>query len=311
MSSTQQAHTRGTLLMLVLVMIWGSFLPVGKVALQQVDPYWLSSLRFGAAAAVFFVMLRLQKAPLAIRFDRQHWHAAIFGVMGFTGFGICLFEGLRLTRPEIGAMILAIGPMLTALFQWWSTGRRPDAVTLAAIAVAICGLALVVTEGDLSRLAGGDMLGNALMIVGAIFWTAYTLGGQRFPDWSPTRYSAITCLAGWIAIVVVTGVLTASGYSRPPTPEGLYVVWPQLAFIIGVVSVFGILIWNTAVAAIGPLSAGLIGNFAPVITYLIALWQGRIPAAAELAGVAVVLSALVVNNLHQRRRLATPRLTPP
>ncbi len=62
--------------------------------------------------------------------------------------------------------------------------------------------------------------------------------------------------------------------------------------------------WNTAVAKIGPLSAGLIGNFAPVITYLIALAQGRIPALPELLGVAIVLVALVANNLHQRRKTA-------
>jgi hypothetical protein len=42
-----------------------------------------------------------------------------------------VFEGLKLTRPEIGAMILALGPIQVALFQWWRTHRRPDNFTLA------------------------------------------------------------------------------------------------------------------------------------------------------------------------------------
>jgi hypothetical protein len=41
-----------------------------------------------------------------------------------------------------------------------------------------------------------------------------------------------------------------------------------------------------------------------VITYLIALAQGRIPAPLELVGVGLVLIALVANNLHQRRKTA-------
>jgi drug/metabolite transporter (DMT)-like permease len=58
-----------------------------------------------------------------------------------------------------------------------------------------------------------------------------------------------------------------------------------------------------AVAKIGPLSAGMIGNFAPVITYLIALAQGRRPASLELIGAAIVLIALVANNLHQGSKI--------
>jgi drug/metabolite transporter (DMT)-like permease len=53
------------------------------------------------------------------------------------------------------------------------------------------------------------------------------------------------------------------------------------------------------VAKLGPLNAGLIANFTPVITYLIAIAQGRIPEAMELMGAAIVLIALIANNRHQ------------
>jgi drug/metabolite transporter (DMT)-like permease len=56
-----------------------------------------------------------------------------------------------------------------------------------------------------------------------------------------------------------------------------------------------------AVAKSGPLSAGLFANFVPVVTYLIALAQGRRPEPLELAGAAIVVIALVANNMHQRR----------
>lgn len=305
--SQQTQQTQGNLIMLAVVLIWGAFLPVSKAALVAIDPYWLTALRFGTAALVFFAMLKAKEGTLRIEFNRESAKAALFGVIGFACFGITLFEGLRLTRPEVGAMILAIGPVLTVVFQWWQSRQRPDALTFAVIAAVTVGEGLVITAGDWSRLSGGDMLGNTLMFLAAIFWTAYSLGGQGFPTWSPIRYSAMTCASGWIAIAGATVVATAIGHSHPPSPAALSSVIPELAFIVLIVSVFGILLWNMAVAKIGPLSAGLIGNFAPVITYLIAVYQGRIPAATELGGVALVLAALIANNLHQRQRLADRR----
>lgn len=300
MTPSRDAHTQGTVMMMVLVLIWGAFLPVSKAALVAVDPYWLSALRFGAAGVAFFVILRMKEGALRWPPRSELWRVGLFGAFGFAGFGICLFEGLRLTRPEIGAMILAIGPVLTALFQWWQSGRRPDRFTQIAIAGALVGEGLVITAGDVSRLTGGDALGNALMFFASCFWTAYTLGAQSVRGWSPFRYSAFSCATGWLAIMLATAIASSIGHSRAPTPAALASVWPQLAFIVIVVSVIGILLWNTSVSKIGPLSAGLFGNFAPVVTYLIALAQDRRPDALELAGAVLVLAALVANNLHQR-----------
>jgi drug/metabolite transporter (DMT)-like permease len=200
-------------------------------------------------------------------------------------------------------MILALAPIQVALFQWWRTRRRPDRFTLAAIALALAGELLVITSGDIDRLVGGDALGNGLVFLGSLFWTAYTLGGQQFPGWSPVRYTALSCSLGWLAILVLLAIATLAGHSRPPAVAPMLEVWPQLAFIIFCVSVFGILFWNMAVAKIGPLSAGLFANFTPVITYLIAIAQGRRPDALELIGAAIVLVALIANNRHQRSRI--------
>ncbi len=303
MSAAQRDHRRGTVYLLLVIAIWGTFLPIGKAALAAVDPYWITFLRFGTAALVFGVLLALREGAAALRTDGRLGSVALFGGLGFGAFGISLFEGLRLTRPEVSAMILATGPIQFALAQWWQTKRRPDDFTLWMIAVALIGELLVVTSGDPARLIGGDALGNGLVFLASLCWTAYTLGGQRFPGWSPLRYSALSCALGALAIVAALAVATLAGHSRPPSPGQLAAVWPHLLFIVFVVSVAGILLWNMGVAKIGPLAAGLFANFVPVITYAIALAQGRRPDAAELAGAALVLVALIANNRHQKAKL--------
>ena len=136
MTPAQRDHRRGTLYMLLVIAIWGGFLPVAKAALVAVDPYWLTAMRFTTAALVFLVLLWKREGAHKISTEGKLWKIALFGSCGFAGFGISLFEGLRLTRPEISAMILALGPIQVALWQWWSTHRRPDNFTLAAIALA-------------------------------------------------------------------------------------------------------------------------------------------------------------------------------
>ena len=291
------------LYMLLVIAIWGAFLPVGKSALQVVDPYWLTAMRFGTAALVFIGLLWVREGRAALSTDGQFRKILLFGSLGFAGFGVCLFEGLKLTRPEISGMILALGPIQVALFQWWRTHHRPDNFTLAAIALALVGELFVITSGDLARLSGGDALGNGLVFLASLFWTAYTLGGQQFPGWSPVRYTTLSCSLGCFAIAVAVAIATLAGHSQPPRTDQLVAVWPQLAFIVFCVSVFGILFWNMGVAKLGPLNAGLFANFTPVITYLIAIGQGRRPATVELLGAAIVLIALIANNRHQRSKV--------
>lgn len=303
MTQAHKDHRRGTLYMLLVIAIWGGFLPVGKSALQMVDPYWLTAMRYGTAALIFIGLLWVREGRAALRTEGQFWKIALFGSLGFAGFGVCLFEGLKLTRPEISGMILALGPIQVALFQWWRSHHRPDNFTLTAIALALVGELFVITAGDVTRLVGGDALGNGLVFLASLFWTAYTLGGQQFPGWSPVRYSALSCAFGCVGIALALLIATLAGHSQPPRTDQLLAVWPQLAFIVFCVSVFGILFWNMGVAKLGPLNAGLFANFTPVITYLIAIGQGRIPAALELMGAAIVLIALIANNRHQRSKV--------
>ena len=62
---------QGTLLMCAVVLIWGAFLPVSKIALAAIDPYWLTLLRYGIAAACFLAALAIVEGRRVLSFGGQ------------------------------------------------------------------------------------------------------------------------------------------------------------------------------------------------------------------------------------------------
>jgi drug/metabolite transporter (DMT)-like permease len=298
----RKALTEGSLLMCAVVLIWGAFLPVSKIALAVIDPYWLTLLRYGIAAACFLATLAWFEGRRALGFEGRTAKVWVLGSAGFAGFSLFVYEGLRLTRPEHGAMILALGPVNIVFWQWLRSRHRPPAAVLACIAVAIAGLGLVVSQGQFARLySGGSALGNGMMYLASWCWIAFTLGAQQFPAWSPVRYTALTAALGWLTVLAVAALATGSGHSRPPPAEGLREMAWALLFIVFVVSFGAVLLWNMAVAKLGPLNASLFANFAPVVTILITVWQGHVLLPVEIFGAALVIGALVANNLVNRR----------
>ena len=298
----KQNLTQGTLLMCAVVLIWGAFLPVSKVVLAVIDPYWLTLLRYATASACFLLVLAWREGRAALSFDGKAGMAWACGSAGFAGFSLCVYEGLRLTRPEHGAMILALGPVNIVLWQWLRTRHRPPAAALACIAAAIVGLGLVVSQGEFVRLySGGSARGNGLMYLASWCWIAFTLGAQKFPGWSPVRYTALTSLLGCLTTLLAVAAANGVGHSHAPQAAALGAHLWALLFIVFVVSFGAVLMWNMAVVKLGPLNAALFANFAPLVTLLIAVGQGQRLLAVEWTGAALVIGALIANNLVNRR----------
>ena len=62
-----------------------------------------------------------------------------------------------------------------------------------------------------------------------------------------------------------------------------------------------VLAWNAGVKRLGPNDGALFINLVPVVTFAIAIAQGYAPGAAEFAGAALTVAALVGANLVARR----------
>jgi drug/metabolite transporter (DMT)-like permease len=144
-----------------------------------------------------------------------------------------------------------------------------------------------------------------LIFLGAMSWVVYTIGAVSFPGWSALRFTALTCLPGTAGIFVVTAIATMSGYVSAPAAATVASVGWELVYLAVFTAVLAVLFWNTAIGHLGALNTMLLGNLVPVVTFAIRILQGHRFEAIELGGAALVVAALIANNLYLRGRIVT------
>jgi drug/metabolite transporter (DMT)-like permease len=285
----------------VAVLFWGAQFPIAKGAFDAVDPYHVSAIRYAVATVLLVPIVLWREGTGALRYYGRAWPASVLGVVGMTGSPILVFAGLGITRPEHAAILVSLQPSMTAIADWWLRGRRPANFTLACIGAAFFGVVLVVTKGTpMMRLGARELLGDALVLVGAACWVVYTMGTERLRGWSTLKLTLLTLIPGSIGLVVATAVLASLGVARVPTGGELRSVAGELAFLAlgGVLA--SMILWNAGNRRIGALNAMLMLNLMPVIVFAIRFAQGQRFEAVELAGAGLVVGALIANNLYLR-----------
>jgi drug/metabolite transporter (DMT)-like permease len=304
LSSDAEARARALAAagVVLTVLFWGTQLPLSAHVLQSIDQYWFGVSRYGVGVALFAATLVWREGAAAFATEGRAAEVVWRGFCGFTVFGLVVFWALYYTSPTHVSIILALQPMEAALWLWWRGARRPARHTFVCMACALGGLVLLITRGDpLAALSAGSLKGDVMAFVGGIGWLIYTLGAQRFAGWSPLRYTTLTCLAGTCGIAVIAAVLTLSGLSHPPSVDTWAAQAPAILYI-GIFPFYvAIFLFAIGVARLGAINTLLIGNATPVAVFAVDAALGRVPLPVEWLGAAIVVVALVANNLLDRR----------
>jgi drug/metabolite transporter (DMT)-like permease len=291
----------------ITAVTWGGQFVVGKSALDRVNAFPLSTVRYAGAAGLWLIVLAAVEGRGALRLDGRGLRLFWLGSLGFAGFNLLAYTGLAHSRPQSASLIVALAPLLTALVLWRRTGTRPTRVTFGFLALALSGVVLVISGGHPSTIVSGSIgWGDALVLAGVFSFVLYGLGAAQFRDFSPLRYTTLTAALGWITMAAATAVALGAGLVPVPSGSALLSTTPQIAYLALPGAFIAVLTWNAAIGLIGAQNAVLFGNLIPVTTFAIEIVRGYRPNAVELAGAALTIAALVANNLAARRQAAAP-----
>jgi drug/metabolite transporter (DMT)-like permease len=301
MTTRNHSTLIGCLFMLAAAVSWGGMFPVAKATLAHIDAFYMTSLRYGITAIIMVAILWAKEGRPALNASGRIGELLLFGTAGFSGFGLFVFTGLRASTPAHGAILVALMPLLTALLNAALSRTLPKWPTMGSIALALGGVALVVSDGHPAALLASESAAADLMILaGVLCWVIYTLGARRFPGWSPLRYSSLTVLWGVPSILGFTAIAEGLGFAHLPSAGTVMDVAPHLAYIVVFASVVAVLGWNAGVQRLGAVNGVLFINFVPISAFAIQALRGSPLSAAEILGGVLVVLALLLNNLLQR-----------
>lgn len=284
------------LLGVVVTAVWGTNFVVIHVGLERAPPIFLATMRFVLSALPAIFVIPRPAVPL------RHLAAAGF----FLGFQFAfLFPGMRLgVSPGLASLVVQMQVFLTIAIAAVFLHQPVRRAQIAALAISLCGLALIAVEGGSSATP----IGLALVLAAAA-------------SWAISNYFAAT--AGKVNMVAF--VVWASPFAIPPLLatslaiegprafasallSGDAVIWAVIAWQAYANTVFGYGSWNWLLSRHPASQVVPLALMVPIFGLASSsILLGEKIEVWKLASSLLVLGGLAMNQVVVRRSVA-PRL---
>ena len=158
---------RAYALLLGAMAIWGVNLSVVKALTGSLDVLTVAAVRMVVAALALTALLFLRRERLPVLSARALLALTGCALVMVYGNQILFSAGLARSTATNGALIMSLGPLVSALLAALVFRERLGARRLAGVAIGFAGVALVVLNRPGAQLGGGSW-GDALIIASVV-----------------------------------------------------------------------------------------------------------------------------------------------
>ena len=266
-------------------LLWGTTVPLSKLALEWLPTGWLTVARFGLAAAVLLPVARRRGARvLEVRMLAS-------GAFGYGGSVIVQNAGITRTSVTHAALLIGAVPVLVAVIAalWYHTVARP--VAWVGFAVSLAGVGLVtVGGGGGGATPRGDGLVLASLVLSAIFTVGQT---RRLRGRDPVAVTAVQFLGAAIGALVFTAI--TEGAPAAPTGPGPVLA---VAALVAAGTLLPFTLFAYGQSRVSAEIAGAFLNLEPLVGAVAgAVAFGDPVGAAQVAGGAAILAGIGLSSL--------------
>lgn len=255
-------------LLLLTTLFWGGNAIAGKLAVGNVSPMLLNSLRWGLACAVLLVigLPRLRRDWPVVR--RNLPLLFTLGAVGFTLFNAALYLALTYTTVINVSIEQAGLPMFIFLANFILYRMRVSPGQIVGFVLSIAGVALTASHGELARLAQLDVnFGDALMLLAIVFYGGYTVALRYKPEIHWQSMMLVLVMGAFISSIPFTLWEAGAGATILPNASG----WAIAAYTAIFPSIVSQVFYIRGVELIGANRAGLFINLVPIFGTLLSI----------------------------------------
>jgi drug/metabolite transporter (DMT)-like permease len=300
-------HVSPYFLLTCTVFTWSLNWVIGRAIVGHVSPLALTFIRWVVAVAVML--------PFAWPQIRAHWpairrHWKTIAWLGFWGTGLhnaFAYVGLQYTTATNGVILNSSIPIMIVLLGWAVYRDTLTRLQALGVGISVLGIMTIIVRGDPAVLATLSLnKGDLILLVGMVFWAAYTV----FLRMKPAELPGLAMLAccGMVGVMLllplfVIEMLFFEGrveFTIPTVLAMLYVgIFPSFV---------GYVFWNKAVAEVGSNVAGIFVHLMPAFGALLAwIFLDERIQAFHFVGIALILAGI---TLATRRRRVVPEPGP-
>lgn len=202
----------------------------------ELPPYWGATIRLGASALLFWLILFLWQIPIPKKRD-----AIVLLLTGFFGVGVSfglLYFGLVRLQASLGSVIIAMGPLMTFFFAVLHRIEKFRWQSLVGGIIALIGISIAARAQlgvDIPIISVLALIaGSAISAEGNVILKIFS------PKSDPMATNALTVSAG-LAFLLMTTFLLGETHNLPTLPA----TWMAITYTVipGSVIMFYLFIW--------------------------------------------------------------------
>src|SRR6516225_4955853 len=264
-------------------LLWGTTVPLSKLALGWLPPGWLTFVRFGLAAAVLLTAARRRRGACTLP-------VLASGAAGYGGSVVIQNAGITRTSVSHAALLVGAAPVLVAIVAalWHRAVARP--VAWAGFAVSLAGVGLVTGGSGGGATAAGDGLVLASVLLSGTFTVAQTrvLRGRV-----PIAVTAVQFLGAALAVLP----FSVATEGMPTAPAGAVTVLAT-AGLAAAGTLLPFTLFAYAQSRVSAEVAGAFLNLEPLVGAAAGVAVFGDPAGLrQLTGGAAILAGIALSSL--------------
>ncbi len=291
MKNKSDVSVFGILITLFGGVLWGFSGVCGQYLfeIKGLSADWLVPYRlfFAGVLLVIFYVLRSPSIALApLKNPANYLPFAIYGILGLMMTQYSYFYAIELSNAAVATVIQYSAPALILVIACYLERRVPRVCEFVALVLAMLGVTLLATHGDLSRL---------VVSPAALFWCAVSVAGVAVYNFAGaglmSRYP-VGLVLGW---GMVFGGLVLAIFTRPWGLPGVsdFSGFAALVSVVFFGTVLAFSFYMTGVKLVGASKASMIAAIEPVSAAVFGhFWLGTSFVFLDFAGFALIISCI-------------------
>ena len=287
------SDTIGILMTIAGGCLWGLSAACGQFLfdVKGATAKWMVPIRLILAGSLMLFYYIIREKKEAFRIWKKKRDAIDVMIYGLAGLMLCQFTyyyTIELSNAGTATVLQYISPVLIMILVCISEKRIPKIMEVVALVLAVLGIFLIATHGDIKHLA----ISKEALVIGLFSaWTVviYNMQPKRLMRYYPTPY-----LLAWGMVIggIVLAMLFKPWQYEVHVDLGVILAFGTIV-LLGTISSFSL--YMQGVKLIGPGRASLYCCVEPIAATLIcAVWLKEAFAAIDIVGFLCIIATILI-----------------